>query len=226
MCRAYAAFHDRRREQARTLAAEALDRMRRAGYTLVAAIITVFIGRLEQLGGDVDQAEHLALAGIRELEKHNASAYLSRTKPVLAAIRVAQGRYSDALELADEAERLGGPNDRITLIGANTARACAQANLGWIEEAKAAATTAVAIADTTDSIQHRADAHYALAETLAAAEEFPVALAAAEEADRLYTTLERTLQRQQVTALVEQIESAIAQGHRADTGVLRAGAST
>jgi hypothetical protein len=45
---------------------------------------------------------------------------------------------------------------------------------------------------------------------LSAADELPTALAAAEEADRLYATLERMLERRQVAALAADIKRRIA----------------
>lgn len=52
-------------------------------------------------------------------------------------------------------------------------------------------------------------AQYALAEVLAAAEEFPAALAAAKEAQRLWTSLDRALLKPPAAVLVEQIDHAM-----------------
>jgi DNA-binding SARP family transcriptional activator len=209
VCRAAAAYHAGRREQARPLAREALDGARRIGLTLYAAIHSVACGWLEMLGGDLVEGERLALSGIGELRELGERNWLGWALTWLAEIRIAQGRYTEALELAGEAVQRS-PHDRKTLIGASCARACAHVRLGAIEHAQAAAAEAVALAETTDSLWARADAQYALAETLAAADELPAALAAAGEARRLYATLELGLLAQRAGALVEQIEGRMA----------------
>ncbi len=208
--RALAAYEAGRAEEARPLAREALDAWRRAGYTMMAAFGDVLVGWCEGLSGDPAEGERLALAGVGELREHGARTFLAWVLPFLAEIRILQGGYADALGLADEAEEQGSAHDRLTLILANSARARAHARLGAIEDAKVAAAIAVAAAEKSDSFVQQAHARYALAEALAAAGELPAALAAAEEAARLYTTLERSLLAQRAGSLVEQIEPRIA----------------
>ena len=217
-CRALAAYHGGRREEARPLARQGVDGARRIGLPVHAAIHTAAFGGLEMLGGDLDEGERLALSGIGELRELGEHTWLGWMLTWLAEIRIAQGRYSEALELADEAEQ-HGPHDRKTLIGASCARACAHARIGAVEDAKAAAAEAVALAETTDSLWARADAQYALAEALAVAAELPAALAAAEEAGRLYATLEHSLLERRSRTLAEEIERRGAQIKEATTAV-------
>ena len=126
--------------------------------------------------------------------------------PLLAEIRIAQGRFEEALRLATEAEQCGGPHNRLALLVVHGVRARAHARLGAVQEARGAAVAAVAAAAETDSLVDQALTQEALAEALAAAGELPAALAAAEEAARLFTSLERMLLARRATALVEEIE--------------------
>jgi DNA-binding SARP family transcriptional activator len=208
--RGFIAVHSGRRVRGRTLAHEGLDGMRRSGYVLLGLACTAETARLELIGGNIDEAERLALAAIGELQAHHDRGYLGFAKAVLAEVRIAQHRYRETLELAGEAEANGGPDAARERIIASSARARAHAQLGALEEAKAAADMAVGAAGATDSLDEQACAHRALAEVLSAADELPTALAAAEEADRLYATLERMLERRQVAALAADIKRRIA----------------
>jgi tetratricopeptide (TPR) repeat protein len=209
--RTLAAYDAGRVVEARPLAQDALEGMRRAGLTMMAAANTALVGYHEALAGELEEAEQLALEGTRELREQGTRAYLRRALSRLAEIRIAQGHYQEALRLAEEVEEPGGPHERrAALIAASSVRARAHAFLGGIEQAKAAAGEAVALAEATDSFVDRADAQYALAEALVAAGELPAALAAAEEAGRLYTTLERTPLVRRARALSQEIEQRLA----------------
>ncbi|HEU6445278.1 MAG TPA: hypothetical protein VFL61_09495, partial [Gaiellaceae bacterium] len=206
LIRVLAALNDGRRDEARALAPQFLERFRSAGYPIWAAINTANVGLQQLFSGDVEEAERLVLDGIAELEQLNERLFRGLAKTYLAQIRLAQGRFGEALHLAGEAENDSGPDDRRTAIYAASVRARAHASLGEIERARAAAATAVAIADSTDSLQSHAMAQYSLAETLAAAGDLAAAITAAEEAVRLWTTLDRRPLRRFAAALAEQIE--------------------
>ena len=125
-------------------------------------------------------------------------------------MRIAQGRFREALELAERAEETGGPHDRQMLVDAHAVRARAHAKLGELEDARAAAAVAVAVAARTDSIASRAAAHGALAETLLTAGELTRALAAAKQAERLLARLQRPSSREAAADLVERIDRELA----------------
>jgi predicted ATPase len=199
-----------RREEARARGLKAIDLAQRSGYTLFAGVWLAALAFAELNGGDIEEAERLALAATRELERHDERSHLSWVKTVLAEIRLAQSRLDEALELADEAERVGGPHDRGTLVAANVARARAYLALGRADQARAAAARAVSVAESKDSLMDQAHARFALAQVLAEADEHRAALAAAGKADRLYAELDRALLRRRVTALIQQIERATA----------------
>jgi DNA-binding SARP family transcriptional activator/class 3 adenylate cyclase len=213
--RAFAAYYAGRAAEARPLADEALDAVRRSGILVMAATLDAWMGWLEALNGDLERAERLALAGVEELRRYGRSILLCTALTMLAAIRSMQGRHTEALTLADEAAANG--NDRRTRILVACARARAHAHLGAIEAARAAADEAVAEASTTDALAMHAQAQHALAETLAAADELPAAHAAAVEAARLYTGLERTVLAQQAAALAAQMDHSAASSGRPTT---------
>ena len=204
--RAEIAYDDGRRDEGRALARETIETLRRTGFAPFAASFTAGMGDLELLAGDVDEAERLVLAAIDELRGLGERGLLSGAKTSLAHIRIAQGRYREAVELADEAEEIAATHDRFVLTEASSARARAYAHVGEIQKAKAAAARAVALADATDALRLQASAKSALAEVLAAAEQWPAALVAAREAGRLYATVERTLERGRATVLAEHIK--------------------
>jgi tetratricopeptide (TPR) repeat protein len=206
LVRVFAALNDGRRDAARELAPKCLELFRRAGYPIWAGANTAMVGLQELFAGDIDEAERLVVEGIAELEQLNERLFRGLAETFLTHIRVTQGRHREALELVAEAERNSGPDDRRTAVYANTARARAYAGLGDIDQARAAALTAVSIANASGSWLHQGTAHHVLAETLAAAEEWSPALAAAEEAVRRYATLDRTILKARATALAAQIK--------------------
>ena len=206
----FAAYHAGRVDEARVLADEALAAMRSAGYSIYAASCASVIGQYELLAGYPDEAERLIVGAMRELQQQAERGFLSGAELYLADVRIAQRRYLDALELADQAERDAGPDDRVALLKENTVRALARIGLGEIGEAKSAAEEAVAVAETTDALFLQGHAYRALAETLAAAEDFGEALAAAETADRLYSAVGHLLGKKRVLALAAEIRGAMA----------------
>jgi tetratricopeptide (TPR) repeat protein len=207
LLRAFAALNDGRRDEARAVAPGALELFRRYGYPIWAAVNTAMFGLQQLFSGDIGEAERLVLAGIAELEQLHERLFRGLAEIYLAQVRIAQGRYADALRLAEQGEHDSGSDERrAAAIPGNSARARAYARLGDIERARAAAATAVAVANACDSFQHQGMAQYALAETLAAAGDFTAAIAAAEEAVRLWTALDRKPLRNLAAALAEQIE--------------------
>ena len=207
--RAFAAYDRGDTEVARPLIRGAIAGIGRWGYPIIAAANDSVAGVMELLNGNLSEAESFLLSAVEELERRGERAYLSRVKAQLASLRVAQGRHQEALELSDEASLVAGPHHRFGRVHAKAAGARACVGLAELEQAKIAAEEAVALAETTDSPDHRAVARLALAEALAAAEEFPDALAAGREAVRLWTELDRKLLTRRAEALVEKIEDAV-----------------
>jgi ATP/maltotriose-dependent transcriptional regulator MalT len=204
--RAFLAYERGDIARARPLVRRAVAGVDRWGYPVIAAANKSYVGILELLNGQLDEAERFLLAAVDELEQHEERPYLSRVKAQLALLRVAQGRYREALELVDEARRLVGPSHPYGRVQAETTRARAHLGLGELDQAKAAAAEAVAVAETTDALDYHALAQLALAEVHAAAGELPAALEAAREAARIWATLDRKLLVSRAKALLEQLE--------------------
>jgi ATP/maltotriose-dependent transcriptional regulator MalT len=161
---------------------------RRTGIAWHTAIHTAAFGWQEMFCGDLDEAERLSLEGIHQLRELGEQTWLSYALVLLADVRIAQGRFHEALALADEGEAIGR-DDLKTVVHAATIRARAHARLGAVEDARQAATSAVDLAETTDSLLVRVFAQEALATALAAAGESKAALAAAQESGRLARSL-------------------------------------
>jgi DNA-binding SARP family transcriptional activator len=198
--RSLEAFDRGRFPEGRSLARQALDGYRQAGYSVIAAAIDGQVAALELFGGHIAEAERIALAGIRELEEQGEHTYIAHHQVVLAQVRIEQGRYREALELST-----GLPGHYARILGA-AGRARAHLGLGELDQAEAAAGEAVALAEETDSLAHQAEAQCALAEVLAAGGRFPEALAAAEEAARLWRSLDRELRGAYAAGLIAKIE--------------------
>ncbi|HSB38436.1 MAG TPA: AAA family ATPase, partial [Gaiellaceae bacterium] len=210
LLRSFVAYDSGDLAHARRLGRSAIVGIRHWTYPVIAASLNTGQGSmLELLNGQVDEAERRILKGIDELEELGERKYLSIGKAQLARVRVAQGRFEEGLELADEVTQFVG-RARIAEFLALGARASACLGLGDIEQAQAAAAKAVAIADTSASVAYRAQAQLGLAAVRSAAGELPAALEAAREAARISATLDRKLLGTRAAALLEQIEQKLA----------------
>lgn len=203
--RAFAAFDGDEAEQAATHARQAIEGMNRAGGAAATSAHAALLGYASfLLTGDTNESERLVLEAIRQLEELQENLFRSSALTALAEIRTAQGRPQEALTLLEQADQ-HGRHDKMTLIWACRARAHAYASSGAIEEAKTAASEAVATAATTDSPTEQAESQYTLAETLLAAGELPAALGAAQQARLLYAPI-RHLQAHRASALADEIQ--------------------
>ena len=208
LIRGFAAYDEGRVTEARQLARPGVEGIRRWSYRVIAASCNGGIPPvLELLNGEVEEAERLLLLAIHEFEELEERNYLSKAKANLASVRLAQGRFQEALELTDEARRLAGTADLLTGILASAAQARAYLGVGDIEQATAAATEAMTLAEAaTGCPDTQAQVQLALAEVQFAAGELPAALDAAREAARLWSSLDRKLLGARARKLVEEIE--------------------
>jgi hypothetical protein len=97
-----------------------------------------------------------------------------------------QGRDTEAEQLTDISARLAGRDDVLTQILWRGVRARLLARRGDLGAAAALARVAVGLADTTDFVNHRADAFLDLSHVLEASGRAPESVVAATEALRLY----------------------------------------
>jgi tetratricopeptide (TPR) repeat protein len=125
-----------------------------------------FFGWLEMLAGDLAAAEVELRHGCEISRRVGDSGYLSTTLAILADVVCEQGRYEEALQLSEEAEKAGASDDVMTQVLWRVARAKALARLGQLEEGEPLAREAVSRARATDRIDELAQTLGALAETL------------------------------------------------------------
>jgi tetratricopeptide (TPR) repeat protein len=141
---------------------------------------------IELLAGDPVAAERSLRAGYRALEEMGDRMFLPTTAAFLARALLQQARDEEAEHLADLSARLAARDDLLTHILWRGVRARLLARRGDIAEAEALARAAVKLADTTDFVNHRAEAFLDLSHVVEAASGGAEAVAATSEALRLY----------------------------------------
>jgi predicted ATPase/class 3 adenylate cyclase len=143
---------------------------------------------IELLAGNPVAAERSLRAGYRALEEMGDRMFLPTTAAFLARALLQQGRDEEAEHLTHLSARLAGRDDLLTQILWRGVRARLLARRGDMAEAEALARAAVALADTTDFVNHRADAFVDLSHVVEASGGGSEAFTAAAEALRLYET--------------------------------------
>ena len=129
------------------------------GRSVVSASTSIEGSRIETLAGEIGVAEALLRADDAQLAKFGERYFRSTVAGLLANALEAQGKTEDAeayvaltLELADLA-------DANSQVLARIARAKLDARRGLADDAIAAATDALALADTTADIDFQGDVH-------------------------------------------------------------------
>ncbi len=121
--------------------------------------------QIEMLADDPEAAERAVRASDRESDGLEAEGGPELRATLLSHALSAQGRYREALDLA---ERAAGPADswRRLEISSRAAKAKALSGLGVHQEAERLATEAVALGEGTDGLNQRGDGLMDLAEVL------------------------------------------------------------
>jgi class 3 adenylate cyclase/tetratricopeptide (TPR) repeat protein len=129
------------------------------GISVVSASTSIEGARIEMLAGDVEAAEVLLRADDAELARLGERYFRSTVVGLLANVLEAQGKLEEAeayltltLELADEA-------DANSQVLARLVRAKLDAREGLADDAIAAATEALELADTTADIDFQGEVH-------------------------------------------------------------------
>jgi len=144
-------------ELARTLLAEANEIFEELGQTRFSSALDID-GIVELLAGDLDAAEGRLRTGYLALEKMGDRAFRPTTAAHLAETLYAQGRDEDAGPLTEISEQLAAREDLLTQVVWRRVRAKVMARQGRIDEAEDLAQEAVAISESTDFLNTRADA--------------------------------------------------------------------
>ena len=150
-------------ELARKLLAEANEIFEELGQTRSSSALDID-GIVELLAGDLDAAEGRLRAGYLALERMGDRAFRPTTAAHLAEALYAQGRDEDAGPFTEISEQLAAKDDLLTQVVWRRVRAKVMARQGRIDEAEDLAQEAVAIGESTDFLNTRADALVDLAD--------------------------------------------------------------
>jgi predicted ATPase/class 3 adenylate cyclase len=156
------------------------------GLTLLVASSEQHVAIVELLAGNPAAAEKSARAAYRALEEMGEHNFRSTMAATLALAIVEQGRDEEAEAFAEISARLGATDDLLTQIRWRRARARVLALRMQFPTAEALVREAVAIADTTDFVNERADALIDLSHVLEVSSQPNEAVAAASGALNLY----------------------------------------
>ena len=141
---------------------------------------------IELLAGNPAAAEESLRTGYRALEEMGERMFRSTTAAFLARAILEQGRDQEAEEFANVSARLAAKDDLLSQVLWRGVRARVLARRGEIQEAESLAREAVALAEATDFVNHRADALLDLSLVLEASHRGDEAIAALSAALRLY----------------------------------------
>jgi predicted ATPase len=153
-------------DEARRLLAASDAAFEELGLSLSTAV-SHHAAMVEMLAGDPAGAESSLRRGYAALEGMGDRALLSTTAAYLGQALLAQGRDEEADGFAETSAELTADDDTITQAMWRGVRATALARRGGLTEAERLARQAVALAERTDFLNHRAEAQLVLAEVLA-----------------------------------------------------------
>jgi tetratricopeptide (TPR) repeat protein len=135
------------------------------GLTLNTAV-SHHAAMVELLAGDPAAAERRLRQGYAALEEMGDKALLSTTAAFLGQALLAQHKHEEAGRFADLSAELAAGDDLLSQAIWRGVRAGILAQRGGLAEAERMARQAVALADRTDFLNHRAEALVVLADVL------------------------------------------------------------
>jgi class 3 adenylate cyclase/tetratricopeptide (TPR) repeat protein len=138
------------------------------------------------LAGDPETAETEVRAGYEILERISDFGHLSSFAPALGETVYAQGRYDEAFDLSEVAERITIEGDADANVRWRKLRAKTLARRGLFDEAEALAAEAVRLVAATDHLELHADALLSLSEVQRLSDRHSDAASAAREALDLF----------------------------------------
>ncbi len=144
-------------DEARQLLATSEATFEELGLTLSTAV-SHDAATVEFLAGDPAAAERILRRGYAALEEMGDRALLSTTAAFLGQALLAQDRAEEAEVFADLSAELTAGDDLLTQVLWRGVRARCLAAGGRLDEAEPLAREAVTLAETTDLLNHRADA--------------------------------------------------------------------
>ena len=184
-------------DEARAIIAETRAEVAERGSRLEVAVFTgQYSAEIELLAGDPVAAADFATEGCRQLESLGERYFQTPMLARLARILCVLDRLDDADELVERVRRMGASNDGEAGCRWRQAKAVLLARRGHHAEAEEHVRAAVAIAETTDLLNNRADAYADLAEVLALGGKADEATEALEQALERYERKENLVMAQ------------------------------
>ncbi len=193
-------------DEARRLARRTQTRASERGDHVALIGVLREFGFLEMLAGDIAAAEAHLRAGYDLSEKVNDIGHLASVAPDLGDVLYEQGRYEEALLLAEVSERITIEGDVDAGARWRQLRGKALARLGRMEEATAAATAAVDLSGPTQYLDLRSHALVGLAEVHRLAGRSAEAAAALRQAIELCREKGNLVGERRAMALLEELE--------------------
>jgi len=173
-------------DAARDLCSAARERARERGQLLLAAEVSMQETEVELMADEAERASEAARAGVAELQQFGERGWQSTVAGHGAEALYRLGRDEDAWQLTETADEAAAADDVITQMLILQVRGKILARRGEHGEAERLAREAVAWAEPTDALEHKADAHRDLAIVLAAAGKREEALTALAQAQALF----------------------------------------
>jgi class 3 adenylate cyclase/tetratricopeptide (TPR) repeat protein len=153
-------------EEARQLLRSATAITVDLGESLTQATDCISLALIEVLDGDLAAAEDTLRDGYRQLEQMGGTGPRATVTAMLARVLLLRGRSEEAEESTRTCERIAAADQLDAQVKWRSIRAIVLARRGEPEEAERWAREAVYMADKTDQLDSRAEAHVDLAEVL------------------------------------------------------------
>jgi hypothetical protein len=166
--------------EARRLVADSKALLEDLGLRVMVLAAAMDDAEIELLAGNPAGAERAVRPACDELKRVGEAGFYGTNLAYLTEAVYRQGRFAEAVELADEASRYGAYLDTLAYVGGTHAMALAR--LGRIAEAEELARAAVAAADRSDYSFLRVNARLALSEVVGLADRPSAAAPALAEA--------------------------------------------
>jgi tetratricopeptide (TPR) repeat protein len=192
-------------DEAREHLALARATLEEFGLKLRAVALHYLAGFIDLLAGRPADAEEQLRRGREECERMGERYVLANLLALLAQATYLQGRYGEAVTLAEAGEDVAPADEVVAHVTAYGARAKALARLGNEAEARVLAGDAVAAVENTGLLNVRADGLLDLAEVLEVVGETEPAMAAATDALALYERKGNVVSAGRATTVLERL---------------------
>jgi class 3 adenylate cyclase/tetratricopeptide (TPR) repeat protein len=195
-------------DEARSLMRRGASILRELGMTLELAAAGGLMGAVvEMMAGDLAAAEGAIRPAYETLREMGEKARLSSRSAILAGIVYEQGRFDEAMSLADETDSVSAPDDMEPQIWLRGVRAKVLARRGLFDEADREARENARLAEQTDWPGYTGMAWFDLAEVLHLAGRNEEAVEAARRAETFFEEKGNLVLLDRVRALRRDLEA-------------------